>query len=669
MKKNLISHVSAVVLALGCQTQSHVLEAEMWEEESLPVVLTPVRLKQNRSDVPASVSVIDRRMIEVSGIRRIPELFRLIPGTVVAAKDGWNHVVSYHGTNHRQARRMQVLIDGRSVYQPGLATVDWNDLPITIEDIERIEIVRGPSSASYGANAFLGVINIITRHPADTASLHLLSKRGDGKIEDYRLAHAGKIDSSAYRITLASRRDDGFDSKANGDDRRDSDNSDLFNIRVNTELNASELQLGMGYKQGWITDDINYDPWVTPQDTYTKDYFLSAKLSWQLNEDHQQYIRLDHAGQKQQRELTAIIPDQFIGLDLDSDPNNFTLVYADTDENQHVKRYDLEFQDTVIWNERLKSVAGVHYQIDQAASETFYNGKVDNNSLQIFGNIEIGLTDKLAGNIAVLWEDQDTTGSSLSPRLALNYHLAKNHSLRAVYSGAVRTPDLLETSADWNYYARNVRELDGSTHAGMTTGVYQCGIQPSPDLKSEKIYSQELGYYGNFQQLGLQVDLKLYRERLRDLVSSIIKCDVEPPNNSRYLDLRGAELEIDYRPNPAILLRGNLAYIDGKSHHIYSNELSLTPKTIASLLFDYSLNGSTHFSYARYYTEKIPHWQGRNTTFSRSDFRLSHRLIFEYQQLEFAYVIRIQHDENSELLADNIHDDRSRQLFTLSYQF
>jgi iron complex outermembrane receptor protein len=73
--------------------------------------------------------------------------------------------VNYHGTNTTEARRMQVLVDVRSVYRPGLATVDWTDIPLAVEDIERIEVFRGPNTATYGANALMGVINIISTPP------------------------------------------------------------------------------------------------------------------------------------------------------------------------------------------------------------------------------------------------------------------------------------------------------------------------------------------------------------------------------------------------------------------------------------------------------------------------------------------------------------------------
>ncbi|HSB96745.1 MAG TPA: TonB-dependent receptor plug domain-containing protein, partial [Spongiibacteraceae bacterium] len=139
----------------------------------IPQVLTPVRLKQPRTEVPASVTVIDRDLIAATGLRDLPEILRLVPGMAVGERSGWDSVVSYHGTNRRNGRRMQVLIDGRSVYQAGLATIEWSDIPVAIEDIERIEVTRGPDTAAYGANAFLGIINIITKHPDDSARLRL----------------------------------------------------------------------------------------------------------------------------------------------------------------------------------------------------------------------------------------------------------------------------------------------------------------------------------------------------------------------------------------------------------------------------------------------------------------------------------------------------------------
>src|SRR5690606_41354380 len=83
----------------------------------IPEVLTPVRLKQPRTEVPASVTVIDHELIEATGARELPEILRLVPGMVASARSGWDYVVRYHGANRRNSRRMQGPLDGRTTYQ------------------------------------------------------------------------------------------------------------------------------------------------------------------------------------------------------------------------------------------------------------------------------------------------------------------------------------------------------------------------------------------------------------------------------------------------------------------------------------------------------------------------------------------------------------------------
>ena len=127
----------------------------------MPVVLSVSRLRQPASEAPSSTTVIDRETIRASGFLEIADLFRLVPGFYVGRVNGNHPVVSYHGLTGEYSPRLQVLIDGRSVYSQLFGGAEWSDLALSIDDIERIEIVRGPNAASFGSNAFFGVINII----------------------------------------------------------------------------------------------------------------------------------------------------------------------------------------------------------------------------------------------------------------------------------------------------------------------------------------------------------------------------------------------------------------------------------------------------------------------------------------------------------------------------
>lgn len=647
--------INIIPLGIIILSISTPLKASFLENEDLPIVLTPARLKQNRTDVPASVSVIDRAMINASGLREIPELFRLIPGTSVGARDGWNYVVSYHGSNYRDSRRMQVLIDGRSVYQAGLATVDWNDIPITIEDIERIEVVRGPSTASYGANAFLGVINIITRHPSDIDYIEASAKRGSERTEDYRISHADEYLGGHYRLTIASRHDDGFDVKKNGTDRLDSKTVQLINTRYERQFKNTGLGLSLGYKEGRVSDDYS-DIDVTSPDTEVDDYYFSSKIENELSIFHHIKIQYDFSGQQQVHRWTAKIPPFYTNLS--DNPAPFILV--DANEDQQVNRHDLDFQDTYIWNDSLTSVAGVHLKQSRVSSETYYGGTVKSNNYQFFYNFEKKISDKFTVNSGGSYEYQEDIGKNFSPRLAFHYHLNKNNSFRFIYSEAIRTPDLLETSANWTYTGRNVRPTNG----GPDIAVLLQSAKGNPALKPELIQSREIGYYGNFNNKHLQWDVKIFSDHLKQLMSNSISLDRFDPVNDSYLKQQGIETEIDYRPNHQWLFHASYAYIEDDSNT--DTETTFTPQNSASLLLSFQYKPDTQISLAKYFAKEIGTSQNK---FSRTDLNLTKTVNISSAELELRYSSQYRHDNDSELLRDNIYTNKLRQYISITLRY
>lgn len=131
-------------------------------------VQTASRKAQQLRDVPAAAFVITREDIERSGATSIPEALRLAPGIQVAQLANNRWAVTARGYNGRFANKLQVLVDGRSVYAPIFAGVLWEMEDTLLDDVARIEVLRGPAASMWGANAVNGVINIITRHARDT---------------------------------------------------------------------------------------------------------------------------------------------------------------------------------------------------------------------------------------------------------------------------------------------------------------------------------------------------------------------------------------------------------------------------------------------------------------------------------------------------------------------
>ena len=129
----------------------------------------------------AAVFVITPEMIRRSGATNIPDVLRMVPGLDVAQANSNTWAISSRGFNWTFGNKMLVMIDGRSVYNPDFSGVYWDVQDVVLEDIERIEVIRGPGGTLWGPNAVNGVINIITKSSTDTQGTYLQAGGGSHK--------------------------------------------------------------------------------------------------------------------------------------------------------------------------------------------------------------------------------------------------------------------------------------------------------------------------------------------------------------------------------------------------------------------------------------------------------------------------------------------------------
>ncbi|MGB2129914.1 MAG: TonB-dependent receptor plug domain-containing protein, partial [Marinobacterium sp.] len=156
----------------------------------IPEITAATRAPQKLTESPASISVIDSEMIAASGARNIPDLLRLVPGFQTAHVSANKFATTYHGVSDNFPRRLEVMVDGRSVYVPLLGAVDWTSLGLNLDDIARIEVIRGSNVPTQGANAFLGSINIITREPAAESGGYITLGKGSLDSRALTASHA-----------------------------------------------------------------------------------------------------------------------------------------------------------------------------------------------------------------------------------------------------------------------------------------------------------------------------------------------------------------------------------------------------------------------------------------------------------------------------------------------
>jgi iron complex outermembrane receptor protein len=170
-------------------------------EELMKVeVTTASKTPQTLMRTAAAAFVITQDDIRRSGATNIPQLLRMVPGIDVAQVNASTYAISARGFNGVYATKLLVLIDGRSVYTPLFSGVQWDLQDTMLEDIERIEIIRGPGGTLWGANAFSGVINVITKSAADTQA-GLATLRGGNLEAGGAVRYGGRIDAdSFYRV-------------------------------------------------------------------------------------------------------------------------------------------------------------------------------------------------------------------------------------------------------------------------------------------------------------------------------------------------------------------------------------------------------------------------------------------------------------------------------------
>ena len=169
---------------------------ELGLEELMEVKVTSVAKKsQKLSEAPSAIYVITQEKIRRSGATSLPELLRMVPGVHVARIDADKWSVSIRGFSGEFANKLLVSMDGRTLYDPLFAGVFWGEQDIVLEDIERIEIIRGPGASLWGANAVNGVIDIITKNAVETRYGRFAAHAGN-TADGVSLRHGSALDEN-----------------------------------------------------------------------------------------------------------------------------------------------------------------------------------------------------------------------------------------------------------------------------------------------------------------------------------------------------------------------------------------------------------------------------------------------------------------------------------------
>ena len=662
--------------------------------DDIPEVLTTTRLRQPKTRVPGSTTVIEGDLVRQLGINSLVEIFRLVPGMVVAEVGSSTPVTTYHGTAHYEQRRMQVLIDGRTAHRATLSDMDWQTMPVALELIERIEVSRGPNSAAYGINAFLGSINIITRDPADTAGTELRVMSGS---RDYRRTFASVGDANAnidWRMAFEKREFGGFDYQKEGGDFipfHDGQNLNFLTFDSRLKLQPDfNIELRAGVTDGVNEEDqykTGYFPAQANPDIDVRDYYLDSRFNVIPSADHFFHVQVSFENFKRRQRWPIKVATQdvlplFNGIcsnpagssvncsNLNTAPEPLS---ANLNADSEDSRLELELQDTLVLSDTTKLVSGLGYRHDTYRSETFFNGRGTSEQYRVFANVEYSPTNWLTFNGGGNWEHTDTTGQGyFSPRLAANLIFNNQHALRFVYSEAVRTPDSFEQNPNYGYTLRNVNaayaeELEGYR---LTTNnlldknyVNTLGVH----LTEEKIRSHEISYFGQFpvSPALLTLEVRGFRDEMRDMIGGVIQFEEWNIDNSVDIDQKGFEVEGSL-VFPSTTLRLSYGYLDQDSR--YNGPDSYDGKPLSAEEKENKLKWlgrlSARHSGSIAAIQRLPwnitaasafYWadEFRNSQFERLDIRLAKQIIQPRYTAELAFVMQHYLDREFDLSSDN----------------
>ena len=507
--------------------------------EEIPIVTSASKHPESILMAPAAISVITSEDIENMDYENLWDYFRRVPGVDVETIDGRRGSVAPRGFTEAFTRRNQLLIDGRSAYSPLFGGTEWDYIPIFPEDIERIEVIRGPNATLYGSNAFTGVINITTKDPKDTKGLMVKDGFGTHGYERSLVRYGGSAGKLDYRLGYAFHRDNGYGSR-NGKDINDSekDHTAVWRSKYNID-DKSNLELFLGDKEDHGRP-VNVTATSTTNDGHTRSNFQMLKYNTKVFEDQDFYLQL-FRNEKIVNKHGA-------------------WYHADTNDEE-VRQYDFEMQHTFKWlKDKMNTVWGLGFRYNQGGVYIFntdswsgawkYGGDpLVDRIYRLFFNNDFKINDKWTYVFGTMFENNGFTGGSCSPRTSLLFAPKENHVFRATYARSYRTPTMLEDT-------QNNKFLGAPVAPSQT-------VQGSSALKNEVVDAYELGYNSWLLDNRLKLGAQLYLNEYRNLLDTfpIIGAGGATTytfNNSNYARAKGLELETEYSPKNWVKLYTNM---------------------------------------------------------------------------------------------------------------
>lgn len=676
-------------------------EIDMLTEDDLlvdiPIVSSVTHMEQTLPQAPASVTIIDRQTIQASTAVDITDLFRLVPGFQTYYVNGGRKGVTYHALGDDYPRRLEVKVDGRSVYESLFSAVTWSTIGIDLDDIEYIEIVRGANAAADGSNAFLASVNMVTRSPLLDTGFSFRTQMGSAQTRNAALTYSGKIGDIDQRTTLSFRSNDGFDDGIFlGQSIAVNDDSEAISFTSKglwtpSSTDNIEFQVGVAESDLWIGEK---DEYVNRDMSYRYQY-----LNWNHLTEHGNSLQfiayhndLELIDDVKPEKISEVIEREFglIGVDDSSPywplgPVPDTTIFDGSNLSES-ERWDMELRTTLKPADKLRAVAGVAARHDQVSSQTLFDtlDTISEVSYRAYTNFEWTQSKRLILNGGLFVEDRESTGTSASYRIAANYLSSEGHLFRAAFNRSFRAPTLLENNQRGFVRYVNPQECSSGQmipecNPQFRDIILDAGAISDTDIRNEELKSYELGYAGQFINGTLDFDMRLYYEQMRDVISE--RRDGYPDldnfvnirDNTDTMDVRGIEFQAVYEPNERFLMRAQYSYSDIDGISCYTSPESAgepcreyrdldvrSHKNTLGLLTSYRLDNGVSLSSTVSYNSAKSRFFSTNSLddYTRIDIKASKTWQVDRSSIDISFTVQNAGDTYADYIRYNLFETR-----------
>lgn len=513
-------------------------------EELIQIEVSTVsRKKEPKQQTPAAVTVITQEDIRRSGATSLPEALRLVPGLAVAELDANKWSVTARGFGGRYANKLLVLVDGVSIYSPLFSGTFWEIENLLVENIDRIEVVRGPGGAAWGANAVNGVVNIITKSAKDTQGGLLRIGAGTEKRAQIGLRYGEEINENLHlRVSTQYRNMDNYELES-GEEAKDRYSLSGLQLRLDwTPSTGDELTFSAKGASASIHETyLLAQPLPPYQSPYNDDNYVNhgnLMLRWR---------RTFHDGDDFQ-----------IRAYYDYWRNGSVII----DDRRQVIDIEVQRRQTLGADNQLVYGGGVRHVWDDvhARYAQFHPARNDETTYSAFAHLTVPLLDDRLKLIAgARLEHNDYTGFEIEPMARFVWSPNHRHTLWGAVSRAVRVPARGET----NIYI-----------PAMAGPGFLAALNGYEDLDSESLMAYETGYrfaHGNNFSLEANaffndyaklrsIELMFPRPILWEGLPTLL-FPLEARNNLEGTTI-GGSVSMDWRIRPWWRMRTSYAYID-----------------------------------------------------------------------------------------------------------